>query len=660
MIVYIRFPGNMDVVYGRGGLSNNQEGNKIFRELIMSHKDRYESIKDRAKKNEIATNIVSQMRGMGSRFLQFSETANMWYDSGDLKAVEKTKQRFRELREPRVRNKIATQEVKRAKATKTGSGKKNEKAEATSLPKKQTGATAKATTAVISKTTPRTPANDLAATLPHRGIIGVKPTAIQKDRKSVAVCNSSVTASELDEEFRKLEAARSRMRSLLSSRVKEEDHRLAAACRPPLVKFAHQPSGSVEPWLLQQHAAVSMQDRLTRLYAANTNNRQPITAAPMPTPHVENLALRRSMMNSLVGGQSEGRTVTCSTAEQPPTAYQLGPLYDSVLRHPQSFNEDSIRPIPRPVTTDDRVLSAAMDEQEATASWTSKSAACIGEQGVVDRSTLLVDPRNAPLSSLGQHYDTRTQFSAVSNDRVGVEHTAGAVPDIRLRPDPSVSSIARWEQEKTGLSTAEPTTTRTTPTMDGEDSQDAMQNNNTNFSGNTRAGYSKMSCGSSMDMSSLFSELSEQFPDIDKVEHRLSHIAIQDLESETATSFDGKATVHPPHRQDLPGNARSKRSVTVEAVDVVFTGNDDEPEQTSGSGGGSGDNDSARSVLTMSDLGTADLMLDDDGTIATGKQHQPMHQHQQHRMDGYYRSESGRSLMSDSCFSSVTSMSQGR
>lgn len=83
----------LDVLCGRGGLTNNHYGNRIFRQLVSEHRPRYCSV-PKSKKAVVSQEIVREIRSRGGRFLRKNE--NCWYDVGDKKAIYKTSQALRE------------------------------------------------------------------------------------------------------------------------------------------------------------------------------------------------------------------------------------------------------------------------------------------------------------------------------------------------------------------------------------------------------------------------------------------------------------------------------------------------------------------------------------------------------------------------------------
>lgn len=103
-------PSPHDVLLGRGGFTNNHEGNINFRKLVCEHKRRYLEC-SKADKPKVAREVVQIWRKFDppGRFLQrmddkmgcgstSTDNANtaIWYDVGDKKAREKASQCLRE------------------------------------------------------------------------------------------------------------------------------------------------------------------------------------------------------------------------------------------------------------------------------------------------------------------------------------------------------------------------------------------------------------------------------------------------------------------------------------------------------------------------------------------------------------------------------------
>lgn len=101
-----------DVLSGRGGGTNQHEGNCFFRSLINKNRERYL----RAKKNDkpfISLSIVNIVRQRNGRFLKKNEDSGLWYEIGDAQAREKTSQALRQ-RAPEYRKQLLKQDTIRS------------------------------------------------------------------------------------------------------------------------------------------------------------------------------------------------------------------------------------------------------------------------------------------------------------------------------------------------------------------------------------------------------------------------------------------------------------------------------------------------------------------------------------------------------------------
>eukprot|EP00568_Trieres_chinensis_P002061 CAMPEP_0183309280 /NCGR_PEP_ID=MMETSP0160_2-20130417/24801_1 /TAXON_ID=2839 ORGANISM="Odontella Sinensis, Strain Grunow 1884" /NCGR_SAMPLE_ID=MMETSP0160_2 /ASSEMBLY_ACC=CAM_ASM_000250 /LENGTH=211 /DNA_ID=CAMNT_0025473283 /DNA_START=117 /DNA_END=753 /DNA_ORIENTATION=+ len=108
MTEIITHPQENDVLCGRGGATNNHEGNKRYRAIVADHQTEYLHAKKREKAG-IARVIVGIVHSRGGRFLKkLSDGTDGWTDVGDKKATEKTSQALREgldveeLRKPKA------------------------------------------------------------------------------------------------------------------------------------------------------------------------------------------------------------------------------------------------------------------------------------------------------------------------------------------------------------------------------------------------------------------------------------------------------------------------------------------------------------------------------------------------------------------------------
>lgn len=96
-----------DVLCGRGGLTNNADGNVYFRHLVRLKRESY-LLATKREKAGVARQIVEAVRALDppGRFLK-KDSNGMWVEIGDRKAREKTSQALRE-NAPELRQELQT------------------------------------------------------------------------------------------------------------------------------------------------------------------------------------------------------------------------------------------------------------------------------------------------------------------------------------------------------------------------------------------------------------------------------------------------------------------------------------------------------------------------------------------------------------------------
>lgn len=90
-------PHDHDVLSGRGNFVNYHAGNEHFRALVRKHKVAYLAC-PKPQKGQFSRMIVDEMRLLDppGRFLKQDKVTQLWYDIGDKKALDKTRQALRE------------------------------------------------------------------------------------------------------------------------------------------------------------------------------------------------------------------------------------------------------------------------------------------------------------------------------------------------------------------------------------------------------------------------------------------------------------------------------------------------------------------------------------------------------------------------------------
>ena len=93
----IKEPHPHDVLSGRGNFVNYHDGNEYFRKLVRKHKVEYVNC-PKQQKGKFSKMIVDEIkqRKPSGRFLKQDRETKLWYDIGEKKALDKTRQALRE------------------------------------------------------------------------------------------------------------------------------------------------------------------------------------------------------------------------------------------------------------------------------------------------------------------------------------------------------------------------------------------------------------------------------------------------------------------------------------------------------------------------------------------------------------------------------------
>lgn len=87
----------MDVLLGRGGLTNNHEGNTNFRLMVEAEKHLYRSLGDKKKlKNGFSKMIMARVFSSGGRFLKKDVASGNWVEAEPIAIRRKCSQALRE------------------------------------------------------------------------------------------------------------------------------------------------------------------------------------------------------------------------------------------------------------------------------------------------------------------------------------------------------------------------------------------------------------------------------------------------------------------------------------------------------------------------------------------------------------------------------------
>jgi hypothetical protein len=90
-------PHDHDVLSGRGNFVNYHAGNEHFRGLVRKHKVAYVAC-PKPQKGKFSRMIVDEIRSRNppGRFLKQDAATKLWYDIGEKKSLDKTRQALRE------------------------------------------------------------------------------------------------------------------------------------------------------------------------------------------------------------------------------------------------------------------------------------------------------------------------------------------------------------------------------------------------------------------------------------------------------------------------------------------------------------------------------------------------------------------------------------
>jgi hypothetical protein len=90
-------PHEHDVLSGRGNFVNYHAGNEHFRALVRKHKVAYVAC-PKPQKGQFSKMIVDEIKNLNppGRFLKQDSSTKLWYDIGEKKALDKTRQALRE------------------------------------------------------------------------------------------------------------------------------------------------------------------------------------------------------------------------------------------------------------------------------------------------------------------------------------------------------------------------------------------------------------------------------------------------------------------------------------------------------------------------------------------------------------------------------------
>ena len=89
-----------DVMCGRDKLCCAHQGNKRFRQLVMQHREKYQTATSRDLKAQITFQIIAHIKRQGGRFLKQDGVTGVWQPVSDAYAHEKVSHALRSAKDP--------------------------------------------------------------------------------------------------------------------------------------------------------------------------------------------------------------------------------------------------------------------------------------------------------------------------------------------------------------------------------------------------------------------------------------------------------------------------------------------------------------------------------------------------------------------------------
>jgi hypothetical protein len=89
-----------DILCGRDKITHSHVGNKRFRNIVMMHREDYQTATSREAKSKITFAVVAMIRQSGGRFLKQDEESGAWKNVGDEYARDKVSHALRSAKDP--------------------------------------------------------------------------------------------------------------------------------------------------------------------------------------------------------------------------------------------------------------------------------------------------------------------------------------------------------------------------------------------------------------------------------------------------------------------------------------------------------------------------------------------------------------------------------
>lgn len=100
----IECPEQNDILFGRGWPTMGHPGNALFRNLIQTRLEYYDSCRSKREKTRMAYSIVLHFKENGARFLREDQVSGGWIEVSDEMARQKVSIAFRDIRKAETRS----------------------------------------------------------------------------------------------------------------------------------------------------------------------------------------------------------------------------------------------------------------------------------------------------------------------------------------------------------------------------------------------------------------------------------------------------------------------------------------------------------------------------------------------------------------------------
>ena len=111
----IECPEQSDILFGRGWPTMGNPGNALYRNMIQTRSEEYNSSRSATQKTRITRSIVLELKENGARFLREDEISGGWTEVSNEMARQKVSIAFRDIRKAEIKSNklLATSTAKR-------------------------------------------------------------------------------------------------------------------------------------------------------------------------------------------------------------------------------------------------------------------------------------------------------------------------------------------------------------------------------------------------------------------------------------------------------------------------------------------------------------------------------------------------------------------